>query len=45
MRVFDPARGSLIGTLPLPGGAAAQPAVANGTLYVVTAKGELLAYR
>lgn len=45
LRVFDPVTGGLIGTLPLPGGAAAQPAVAGGLLYVVSAKGELLAYR
>lgn len=45
LRVFDPARGQLVATIPLPGGAAAQPAVAGGTLYVVTSKGQLLAFR
>ncbi len=45
IRVFDPASGGLTGTIPLPGGAAAQPAVAGGTLYVVSEKGTLLAFR
>lgn len=44
-RVFDPASGGLLGTIPLAGGAATQPAVAGGTMYVVSTKGQLLAYR
>ncbi|MEG4641363.1 PQQ-binding-like beta-propeller repeat protein, partial [Paracoccus sp. APAP_BH8] len=35
----------LIGTAQIPGGAAAGPAVAGQTLYVVTHDGQLIAYR
>ncbi len=45
LRAFDPANGNLVHTAEIPGGAAAQPAVAGGTLYVVTGKGQLLAFR
>ncbi|UFM66266.1 PQQ-like beta-propeller repeat protein [Paracoccus sp. MA] len=45
LRVFDPASGALIGTAQIPGGAAAAPAVAGQTLYVVTHDGQLIAYR
>lgn len=45
IRLFDPTDGTLVGTLDLPGGAAAQPALAGGTLYVVSAKGQLHAFR
>lgn len=45
LRVFDPADGSLAYTAEIPGGAAAQPAVAGGTLYVVGGNGQLHAFR
>ena len=45
LRVFDPASGALVGTAEIPGGAAAAPAVAGQTLYVVTHDGQLIAYR
>lgn len=45
LRVFDPASGALIGQAQIPGGAAAAPAVAGQTLYVVTQDGQLIAYR
>ncbi|WP_134678690.1 PQQ-like beta-propeller repeat protein [Paracoccus ravus] len=45
LRVFDPATGALIGNAEIPGGAAAVPAVAGQTLYVVTHDGQLMAYR
>lgn len=45
LRVFDPASGALVGTARIPGGAAAAPAVAGQTLYVVTHDGQLIAYR
>lgn len=45
LRSFDPADGTLIGTVALPGGATTAPVVAGGTLYVVSRKGELLAFR
>ncbi len=45
LRVFDPTDGTLVYTADIPGGAAAQPAVAGGTLYVVGGNGQLLAFR
>ena len=45
LRAFDPTNGSLTYTAEIPGGAAAQPAVAGGTLYVVGGNGQLHAFR
>jgi len=45
LRAFDPTDGSLTYSAEIPGGAAAQPAVAGGVLYVVNGKGQLLAFR
>lgn len=45
VRAFDPASGRLVGSAEIPGGAAAAPAVAGGTLYVVSKKGQLNAFR
>lgn len=45
LRAFDPETGQQMQSLELPGGAAAAPAVANGTLYVVTESGRLMAFR
>jgi outer membrane protein assembly factor BamB len=45
LRVFDPVDGSLTHTAEIPGGAATQPAVAGGTLYVVGGNGQLHAFR
>lgn len=45
LRSFDPTNGALLYTAEIPGGAAASPAIAGGTLYVVSARGQLLAYR
>ncbi len=45
MRFYDPQNGAPLGTTPLPGGATTDPVVANGTLYVVSTKGQLLAFR
>lgn len=42
---FDPATGEIVETLDIPGGAASNIAVANRTMYLVSAKGNLLAYR
>lgn len=42
---FDPASGSLVSSAELAGGAASGPAVAGGTLYVVSANGQLVAFR
>jgi outer membrane protein assembly factor BamB len=42
---FDPASGRLLASAPVAGGAASGPAVAGGVLYVVSANGQLLAFR
>lgn len=45
IRQFDPTSGALVGTLEIAGGAASNPIVANGTLYVVSKRGQLVAFR
>jgi len=45
LRSYDPTDGGLIGTTEIPGGATTAPVVADGTLYVVSAKGQLHAFR
>ncbi|HCP80182.1 MAG TPA: quinoprotein [Octadecabacter sp.] len=45
IRQFDPTSGALVGTIEIRGGAASNPVVADGTLYVVSKRGELLAFR
>ena len=45
LRSFDPVTGGLAGTFEIPGGASTAPVVAGQTLYVVSRKGQLLAYR
>ena len=45
MREFDAETGSLIAETELPDGAARNPVVAGGTLYVVTENGQLHAFR
>lgn len=45
LRAFDPTSGALLAEIDLPGGAASAPVVAGSTLYVVTKKGKLLAFR
>ena len=45
IRQFDPASGALLGTLEIAGGAASNPIVAGGVLYVVTRRAQLLAFR
>ena len=45
LRSFDPTDGTLIGTTEIPGGATTAPVVAGGVLYVVSRKGDLLAFR
>ena len=45
LRIFDPASGAMTGTLPLPAGAATEPVVAGGTLYMLTSDGTLNAFR
>lgn len=45
LRGFSPVNGALVAQAEIAGGAATQPAVAGGTLYVVSRKGQLLAFR
>jgi outer membrane protein assembly factor BamB len=45
LRVFNPADGTLLATAEIPGGAAAAPALAGSTLYVVSGSGQLHAFR
>lgn len=45
VRSFDPVSGAQVAEVALPGGAASRPAVAGGTLYVVTQNGRLAAFR
>lgn len=45
LRSYDPASGGLTGTVEIPGGATTAPVVAGQTLYVVSRKGQLVAYR
>lgn len=45
LRFFSPTDGSLVGTVELPDGAASAPIVVGGTIYVVSAAGQLHAFR
>jgi len=45
IRQFDPTSGAPLGDIALPGGAASNPVVAGGTLFVVTKRGQLAAFR
>ncbi len=45
LRSFDPDTGASLGEVALKGGAASSPAIVNETLYVVTRKGQLAAFR
>jgi outer membrane protein assembly factor BamB len=45
MRFFDPVSGALVRTVEVPGGATTNPVVAGRTLYVVSTKGQLHAFR
>jgi outer membrane protein assembly factor BamB len=45
LRSFDPKDGALISSVEIPGGATTRPVIAGGTLYVVSGKGVLHAFR
>ena len=45
IRSFDPATGALVSTTDIPGGATTNPVVVNGTLYLVSGRGQLHAFR
>ena len=45
LRAYDPVSGAAGASLPITGGAATAPIVAGGVMYVVTKRGQLLAFR
>lgn len=45
LRQFDPASGAVVGQVAIPGGAASDPALAGGMMFVVSGNGQLLAFR
>jgi len=45
IRSFDPASGALLSEVAIPGGAASQPAIVDGVLYILSGNGKLNAYR
>ncbi|MGQ0565706.1 MAG: outer membrane protein assembly factor BamB family protein [Gemmobacter sp.] len=45
VRLFNPVDGTMTATAEIPGGAASQPALAGGLLFVLGAKGQLHAFR
>jgi len=45
LRLFNPTDGALVATAQIPGGAASAPALAGGSLYVVSGRGQLHAFR
>lgn len=45
LRLFNPTNGALAGSVELPGGAASEPALAGGAIYVVSKNGQLHAFR
>jgi outer membrane protein assembly factor BamB len=45
VRLFNPTDGAMVGTVEVPGGAASQPALAGGMLFVLGARGQLHAFR
>ena len=45
LRLFDPVSGALRRSVAMPGGATTNPVVAGNTLYVVSTKGQLIAFR
>ncbi|MBZ0129997.1 MAG: PQQ-binding-like beta-propeller repeat protein [Rhodobacteraceae bacterium] len=45
MRGFDPVSGDLVSSIDIPSGAASQPVIVDGVLYVLSQNGQLHAYR
>jgi outer membrane protein assembly factor BamB len=45
LRFFNPVNGALVHQVEVPGGATTAPVVAGQTLYVVSTKGDLHAFR
>ena len=45
LRSYNPVDGSLTGTVDIPGGAASQPAIAGGKMFILSANGQVHAYQ
>jgi outer membrane protein assembly factor BamB len=45
IRSFNPSTGAALGSVKIPGGAASQPAIVNGTLYILSGNGQLQAFK
>jgi len=45
LRSFDPTSGAMLSEIDIPSGAASQPAIVDGVLYVLSEDGKLHAYR
>ena len=45
LRSFDPVSGALVSTVEIPSGAASQPAIVDGVLYILSQNGELHAFK
>ena len=45
LRAFNPVDGAQTFTTELPGGAGTRPIIVDGVLYIVSAQGQLLAFR
>ncbi len=45
LRSYNPESGELTGSVQIPGGAASQPAIANGRMFILSASGQLHAFQ
>jgi outer membrane protein assembly factor BamB len=45
LRSFDPETGAALGQVDIPGGAASQPAIVGGVLYILSGNGQLVAFQ
>jgi len=45
LRSFDPVSGAMLSTVDIPSGAASEPAIVDGVLYILSQNGKLNAYR
>ncbi len=45
LRSYNPLSGAFLGSVDIPGGAAAAPAIANGVLYIISRRGDLHAFQ
>lgn len=45
LRSFNPSTGAALGAVKIPGGAASQPAIVNGTMYILSGNGQIQAFK